>query len=68
MENMADKVMLFEREFSISENLRLKTGIFNLERMFGRGMGYQFKLLDMALADVLGQIRDEVVRVVIIKG
>ena len=56
--------ILFEREFNISEALRLKTGVLNLERMFGRGMSYQFKRLDLALADVLGQIRDEVIKAI----
>ena len=54
--------ILFDREFNISEEVRLKTGIFNLERWFGRGMDYQFKRLNIALADVLGQIRDEIIK------
>ncbi|MBL7170794.1 MAG: hypothetical protein ISS46_02225 [Candidatus Omnitrophica bacterium] len=54
--------ILFDREFNISEEVRLKTGILNLERWFGRGIDYQFKRLNIALADVLGQIRDEVIK------
>jgi len=62
MESIVDKKLFFEREFNISEELRLKTGILNLERWFGRGIDYQFKRLNIALADVLGQIRDEVIK------
>lgn len=64
IENKKTGQVLFEREFNISEALRLKTGVLNLERMFGRGMSYQFKRLDLALADVLGQMRDEVIKTI----
>ena len=64
IENKKTGQVLFEREFNISEALRLKTGVLNLERMFGRGMSYQFKRLDLALADVLGQMRDEVIKAI----
>lgn len=62
MEDKAAGKIIFEREFNISEELRLKTGLFNLERLFGRGLSYQFKRLNLALSDVLGQIRDEVIK------
>jgi hypothetical protein len=57
-----DEEVIFDRSFNISEDLRLKTGILNLERWFGRGMDYQFKRLNVGLADVLGQIRNEIIK------
>jgi len=62
IEDNANGGILFDREFNISEELRLKTGILNIERWFGRGIDYQFKRLNIALADVLGQIRDGVIK------
>lgn len=57
-----DNRVIFDKLFTVSEDLKLKTGPLNLAR-FGRGLGYKLKLLDLALENVLKQIKTEVINV-----
>ncbi len=50
---------LIDKAFDVSEDMKLSTGLLNLAR-YGRGFNYKLKLLDEALKDVMGQIRDQV--------
>lgn len=56
-----DHVVIFDRPFTVSEDQELKTGLLNLAR-FTRGLDYQLKLLDLALSNVLAQIKTETVK------
>lgn len=51
---------LIDKTFDVSEDLKLPTGLLSLAR-YSRGFNYKLKLLDEALKDVVGQIRDEMV-------
>lgn len=55
-----DNQVIFDKPFTISEDLKLKTGPLNLGR-YGRGLDYKLKLLDTALENVLGQIKNDVI-------
>lgn len=57
---LKDDEIIFDKSFDVSEELKLKTGPLNLAR-FERGLDYKLKLLDLALEDVLKQIRSEVI-------
>ncbi len=59
---LKDNSVIFDKPFTISEDLKLKTGPLNLSR-YGRGLDYKLKLLDTALENVLGQIKEEAVKV-----
>ncbi|MBU3933760.1 MAG: hypothetical protein KKH11_03750 [Candidatus Omnitrophica bacterium] len=50
--------VLIDKAFDVSQDMRLPTGLLNLAR-YSRGFNYKLKLLDEALKDVMGQIRDE---------
>ena len=49
---------LIDKTFDVSEDLKLPTGLLSLAR-YSRGFNYKLKLLDEALKDVMGQIRNE---------
>jgi len=51
---------VIDKTFDVSEDMKLPTGLLSLAR-YSRGFNYKLKLLDEALKDVLGQIRDEVI-------
>lgn len=51
---------LIDKTFDVSEDMKLPTGLLSLAR-YSRGFNHKLKLLDEALKDVMGQIRDEVV-------
>jgi len=50
--------ILIDKTFDVSQDMKLPTGLLNLAR-YSRGFNYKTKLLDEALKDVMGQIRDE---------
>ncbi|MBM3253120.1 MAG: hypothetical protein FJZ16_02560 [Candidatus Omnitrophica bacterium] len=50
---------IFRKTFNISEGIELKTGILNVGRL-SRGLNYKLKLLNIALSDVLKQIKQDV--------
>ena len=50
---------LIDKTFDVSEDMKLPTGLLSLAR-YSRGFNYKLKLLDEALKDVMGQIREEV--------
>ncbi|MFC1699640.1 hypothetical protein ACFL1I_06775 [Candidatus Omnitrophota bacterium] len=52
--------VVVDQTFDVSEDLKLSTGLLSLAR-YSRGFNYKLKLLNEALKDVLGKIRDEVV-------
>lgn len=52
--------VLIDQAFDVSEDMKLPTGLLNLAR-YSRGFNYKLKLLDEALKDVIGQIRNEAV-------
>lgn len=58
-----DNQIIFDKPFTISEDLKLKTGPLNLAR-WGRGLDYKLKLLDLALQNVLKQIKEEVINTI----
>lgn len=53
-------IIIFDKPYSVSEDLALKTGLLNLERM-GRGYDYQVKALELALENVSKQVTADVV-------
>lgn len=53
--------LMFKKTFNISDDIRLRAGILNIKRL-GRGLNYKLKLLNLGLSDVIGQIREEVLR------
>jgi len=53
-----DGRILIDKTFDVSQDMRLPTGLLNLAR-YSRGANFKLKLLDEALKDVMGQIRDE---------
>jgi hypothetical protein len=55
-------IIIFDKPYSVSEDLALKTGILNLGRL-KRGFNYQVKVLELALENVSKQITGEVVTV-----
>lgn len=50
--------VLIDKTFDVSQDLKLPTGLLSLAR-YSRGVNFKLKLLDEALKDVMGQIRDE---------
>jgi len=57
-----DNAVIFDKVFTVAEDQALRTGLLNLGR-FTRGFDYQRKLLDLALENVLKQIRSEIINV-----
>lgn len=52
---------LIDKTFDVSEDFELSPGLLSLAR-YKRGFNYKLKLLDEALKDVMGQIRDEIIK------
>ena len=59
MGNRSGKTLI-DKAFDVSDDLKLPTGLLNLAR-YSRGFNYKLKLMDEALKDVVGQIREEIV-------
>jgi ABC-type uncharacterized transport system auxiliary subunit len=59
---LKDKTLIFDKVFTVADVQALRTGVLNLGR-FTRGFDYQRKLLDLALENVLKQIRSEIINV-----
>jgi hypothetical protein len=58
MSNRSGKTLI-NKIFDVSEDLKLPTGLLSLAR-YSRGFNYKLKLMDEALKDVIGQIREEI--------
>ncbi len=59
MSNRSGKTLI-DKTFDVSDDLKLPAGLLNLAR-YSRGFNYKLKLMDEALKDVVGQIREEIV-------
>ncbi|MCQ9208614.1 MAG: hypothetical protein NG712_04465 [Omnitrophica bacterium] len=52
--------IIIDKTFDVSEDMKLPTGLLSLAR-YSHGFNHKLKLLDEALKDIIGQIRDQVI-------